>query len=370
MIYLDHAATSYPKPDTVASACQHWLENVGVSAERGDGPHSQAALECVTRARREIALLTGHDADHVGFCSGATEGLNLTLRALLKTGDRVLTTAFEHSSVVRPLTALRDTRKLQVDVVSPSSEGIDEQICQTIKAQSPAVVIFTHASNVTGAVLDAKRICDVAREHGATTVLDACQTAGNLSLQVGADIVISSCHKALLSPPGIGFVSLRKGMQLPSEKQGGTGSSMALADHPTEWPQAFEAGTPNTLAIFGLAAALEWIKKVGPVNILQRSLDRLTDIAEGLTELKNIQVFEPHSLQRTPVLSFVHSAYDPAEIGSILASNDIHVRTGFHCAPWIHQELGTQEAGTVRVSTGYETTKEDVAALLGILRGL
>jgi len=372
MIYLDHAATSWPKPDAVVAACQHWLTDIGVSAERGDGPRTRAAADTVANARRGVAAITGHRPDDVAFCSGATEGLNLALRGLLREGRSVTTTPLEHSSVVRPLVALAAQAGVRIQLLEHEDGDAmnSEAFCNQLTRQPTDVVVFTHASNVTGGVYDARRICETARAKGITTVLDASQTAGYLSLDVGADVVIASCHKALHGPPGLGFVSKRTTLALPPQKQGGTGSSAALDQHPTDWPLAFEAGTPNTPAIFGLNAALEWLADQTSTALLCRALDALRPIEEGLRELPGIEVVEPGSELRTPVVSFTHRDYDPAEIGAILASANIHARTGFHCAPWAHQRLGTQAAGTVRISTGPHTTQDDTATLLATLRTL
>jgi selenocysteine lyase/cysteine desulfurase len=372
MIYFDHAATSYPKPDAVVAAVQHWYQNVGVSADRGEGPRTREAASVVQRVRKGIAKMTGHTAERVACNSGATEGLNLVLRALLNPGDRVLTTPFEHSSVVRPLLALRDERNLQLDVptVGASSGPTDAALCEAIASNHPKAVVFTHASNVTGAIFDAERICNVARQHGTLSVLDASQTAGYLSLDVGADIVIGSGHKAIHGPPGIGFVSVHAALDLAPQKHGGTGSSAALERHPSQWPQAFEAGTPNTPAIFGLAAAMDWRAEQGEANLLHRALQRLGEIEAGLARLNGFRVIRPGTQGRTPVLSFVHASYDPLEIGSVLVANNIHARTGFHCAPWIHEHLGTAVAGTVRIATGPGTSPDDVTALLAVLATL
>jgi len=372
MIYLDHAATSWPKPDSVVAACQHWFTHIGISADRGDGPRTREAADVVQRVRQGIATMTGHEKDRVAFCSGATEGLNLVLRALLPDDTRVLTTPFEHASVVRPLVALRDERCLVVDVADRGANDgpTDEAILDALRTAPPRVLVFTHASNVTGGVFDAKRLCDAARDVGAITVLDVSQTAGYLPIDVGADVVIGSCHKAMHGPPGIGFVAARSDLELLPQKQGGTGSSVALERHPSHWPQAFEAGTPNTPALFGTAAALDWLAEQQPAQLLRRSLQSLLAIEAGLRELPGMRVLAPGSDVRTPVLSLVHTEYDPLEIGAILAGSDIHARTGFHCAPWVHAHLGTAASGTVRIATGPETSEAEVDTVLAALRSL
>jgi selenocysteine lyase/cysteine desulfurase len=372
MIYLDHAATSWPKPDSVVAACQHWFTHIGISAERGDGPRTREAFETVQRVRQGIAAMTGHPAGRIAFCSGATEGLNLVLRALLSNESRVMTTPFEHSSVVRALLALRDQRNLTIDVPDRGAAHgpTTDAICEALHKQPARVLVFTHASNITGGVFDAKRICETARKVGTQTVLDVSQTAGYLPLDVGADVVVGSCHKAMHGPPGLGFVSAHADLAMLPQKYGGTGSSVALERHPTEWPQAFEAGTPNTPALFGTAAALHWLGEHGPDVLLDRSLVSLNKIEAGLRELPKVRVLSPGTTTRTPVLSFVHDDYDPIEIGTILSGQGIHARAGFHCAPWAHEQLGTSAAGTVRIATGPNTSDHDATALLQVLKGL
>ncbi len=366
MIYLDHAATSHPKPPAVLAAMQRWFHEVSVSADRGDGSRCRTAAQEVAATRQLLADLVGLQGDRVAFCSGATEGLNLALRAILRPGDAVLTTAFEHSSVVRPLRALERERGLHLHVLplQPAGGlGLDD-VANALASLRPRLFVFLHASNVTGACLPAAALCEMARQHDCLTLLDASQTAGLVDLRVGADVVIGSGHKALHGPPGIGFVALRPGLELPSQKQGGTGSSVALEQHPHTWPQAFEAGTPNTPAIFGLGAALRWVREQEPARLLARSLARLDELAAGLQRKRGVRLLPPPPGPRVPVLSFVHEAYDPAELGALLDSAGVHVRTGFHCAPWVHAHLGTTQSGTVRMSPGPGTTSEGVAQAL------
>jgi len=366
MIHLDHAATSFPKPAAVLAAMQRWFEQVGVSADRGDGEHCLLARREVDVVRGRVASLCGVPARRVAFVSGATEGLNLVLRALLRPGDTVLTTAFEHSSVVRPLVALRDERHLQLVVLPPDPRGAPsaDAFEQALAAHRPRVAVFTHASNVTGAVFDAAAICERARAAGCATVLDASQTAGLLDLRVGADVVVASGHKALHGPPGIGFVAAREALELLPQKQGGTGSSRALDTHPTGWPQAFEAGTPNTPAIFGLGAALEWVLHETPAALLARGLQHVDRLAAGLAGKAGVRLLLPPPSQRVPVLSFVHDGFEPSELGALFAAAAVHVRTGFHCAPWLHAHLGSERSGTVRLSPGPLLDEVDLATAL------
>ncbi len=369
--YLDHAATSWPKPPAVRAATLRWLDDVGVSAARGDSRRCAEAAAEVDQARAGLARLCGVPADRVGFCSGATEGLNLALRALLRPGDRVVTTAFEHSSVVRPLVALARERGITFDVVPPTPEGgLDPAAMAAALASAPTrLCVFSHASNVTGAVFDAAAICRAARAAGALTLLDACQSAGHLPLAVGADVVVASCHKGLLAPPGLGFVAAAPGVDLPSQKQGGTGSSRALAEQPTEWPTAFEAGTPNTLALFGLAAALRSEGPLPRAADAERVRAQVDAFAHALAALPGLRVAPTPAGERLPTVAFAHAAFDCAELGGILAAAGFHVRSGHLCAPWLLPALGFP-AGVVRVSLGRAGDDGALGELVELLAGL
>lgn len=368
MIYLDHAATSYPKPAAVLEAMQRWFRDVGVSEARGDSRHCRAAAQEVASTRQMLGDLVGLPGDRIAFCSGATEGLNLALRALLRPGDAVLTTAAEHSSVVRPLRVLERERSLRVHVLAPRPDGSSflDDAATALATTRPRLCVFTHASNVTGTCNDAAALCGLARQHDCRTLLDASQTAGLVDVRVGADVVVGSGHKALHGPPGIGFVAAG-GLELAPQKQGGTGSSVALEEHPRAWPQAFEAGTPNTPGIFGLGAALRWVREQEPARLLAHGLARVDELCFGLRRKPGVRLLSPAAGPRVPILSFVHSGYDPAELGALFDSAGIHVRTGFHCAPWLHAHLGTQRGGTVRLSPGPATTSEDVERVLAAL---
>lgn len=371
MVYLDNAATSHPKPAAVLAAVQRWFAEVGVSAERGDSRRCTVAAQEVAAARAGVGAMLGWTGDRVAFVSGATEGLNLALRAMLAPGDVVLTTAYEHSSVVRPLRALQLERGIRIEILAPTSDGSITAATFTERANAlrPRLCVFTHASNVTGAVLDAAAFSQAARGVGASTLLDASQSAGHCDLRVGADVVVASAHKGLLAPPGLGFVAVRPGLTLRPQKQGGTGSSTALDEHPTGWPNAFEAGTANTPAVFGLAAALRWAAEhgAGANHTLQ---ERFGQLEQGLRRLPNVRLLVPPPGPRLPLLSFVHTHYDPAELGAVLDQHQVHVRSGHHCAPWLHAHIGTAASGTVRLSPGSTTTAADIDHVLAVLAAM
>ncbi|MCA8957556.1 MAG: aminotransferase class V-fold PLP-dependent enzyme, partial [Planctomycetes bacterium] len=280
----------------------------------------------------------------------------------------VLTTALEHSSMVRPLTHLAQRRGLELTVLDPDPSGrIDAaRAAEALARGGFRLFAFTHASNVTGAVLDAAGLCAVARAAGVATLLDASQTAGLLSIDVGATALAASAHKGLLGPPGLGVLAVAPELDLPPVRFGGTGSAAALDRQPDEWPGAMEPGTPNTPAILGLGAALEWLDAQNP-GALDRGLELIDLLRAELAP--EAECFGPHDGARIPVCSFRWPGLDPAECGLLLDAAGIHVRTGMHCAPWLHRHLGTEAGGTVRVSVGPFSRADDVREVPRALRG-
>lgn len=363
MIYLDHAATSFPKPPAVLATVQRWFSEQGVSASRGDSEACRVVAKEVAAVRHRMASMCGVPDHRLVFTSGATDSLNTFLDGYLRPGDRVLTTAVEHNSLVRPLVHLQQARGIEFDVIPPGSDGriSPAGFAVALAQRSYRLVAFSHASNVIGTVQDAGEICRLVRGHRGTSLLDASQTAGLLDLDVGADVVVASAHKSLLAPPGLGVLAVGEPVELAPSRFGGTGSSVALEQQPSEWPGAMESGTPNTPAILGLGAALEFLESRGRATILAEELANLDELRAALSN--RATVYGPATGARIPVLSFNVHDLDPAEVGMILAGAGVHVRTGFHCAPWLHAHIGTAAAGTVRVSLGPFSSRTDILAL-------
>ncbi len=363
MIYLDHATTSYPKPSGVLAAVQHWFEALGVSAGRGDTGRCSEVATMVDEVRHRLGRMCGVRAHRVVFTSGSTESLNLFLDGFLQPGDSFLTTNLEHSSLVRPLSHLGERRDLRGTWLPTDEHGrvSAEQFANELQRGDYRLVAFSQASNVFGSVMDAQLICAAAREHACVSLLDASATAGLLDLDVGADAVVGSAHKSLLGPPGLGFLAVREGVPLTITRFGGTGSSIALATQPEEWPTAMESGTPNTPAILGLRAGLDFIAAKGRDSILSRELGLIDQLRAELVD--RAILYGPITGDRIPVLSFNLQGFDPAEVGLILDAAGIHVRTGYHCAPHLFGGLRDQPRGTVRVSVGPFNSADDVRAL-------
>jgi cysteine desulfurase family protein len=374
-IYLDNAATSWPKPEAVYAAVDDWQRRVGSSYARGTSAAAEEARGVVDRARRAVATLLGEsDPRRVIFTSGGTEGLNLALFGLLRPGDHVVATVCEHNAVLRPLNWLSGPESLcpiEVTWVDCDAQGFvtAEAIAAAIRP-STRLVAMIHASNVTGAVQPVEAVGEVMRQRGVRLVVDAAQSIGKLPIdvnQLGADIVVAPGHKGLLGPQGTGVVWLRPGVEddLRPLKHGGAASGGELAQLPSVLPDRFEAGSPNLPGIAGLAAGVEHVLALGVYVIHSRLAESRRRLAEALGSIAGVRVYGPdnHSLQAGVVCVTVEG-YDPQVLASLLARVfGVESRAGLHCAPRLHQALGTlSTGGLVRFSPGLTTTVEELDA--------
>lgn len=372
LTYLDHAATSFPKPPEVLAAIQHWFTEVGVSPARGDGALCRAASAISNRTRTALARLCGVRKERLLFTSGATEAANLFLRGFLRDGDTVVASAAEHSAVARPLRGLQAEGRIQLHVVPVDEFGYmrRDRLHAALERHAPRLLAVNHASNVTGAVQDIASAGALARSHACTILVDASQSAGVLPLHdLPADVLFASAHKSLLGPPGLGFLALRDGVPLRPVKLGGTGSASAQDSPPEVWPGSFEAGTPNMPSIAGLGAALAWIEARGMAHLHRQGLEQIDSLRASLTQElgAGVRLLGPESGPRIAVLSFTLRDLDPAEAGTMLDAAGVHVRTGFHCAPWIHGCIGTEAGGTIRVSPGPFVSAADIQRVVRAL---
>ena len=359
-LYLDHAATSFPKAPGVLEAVAEWYRDFGVSASRGDGSAVDTVAERVTATRKSVARLCGTRADRTLFTSGATESLNIAIRSCLPTNRlRVLTTDTEHNAVARTLHAVdaRIDRIPAVDGRLDIEAGITRLREAAARGDGYDLFVFSHGSNVSGHVIDAAAWTEAARALEVPTIVDASQTAGTVDISsIEADFVAFSGHKGLLAPPGIGILGVRQGISLSAQRFGGTGGGgdeFHLDRQPSDWPGGFEPGTPNTPAILGLGAALSWRSRtVGPTPA--------TKFVHSFRELLANAGYTVYGQQnsddsRLPILAASPPAgIEVAEVGMQLAEQNIHVRTGMCCAPWIHRQLGPDPAksGVLRLSAG------------------
>ena len=368
VIYLDNAATSFPKAPGVAEAvADHLLRAAGNPGRSGHGLALAAQVPVDEARRRLSALLGAADASRLAFAQNATDALNTALWGLCRAGDRVLTSGLEHNAVVRPLAELALRRAVTVERVACGGQGtLDLAALETALRAGPVrLLALVHASNVSGAILPVAEAAALARAHGALVLLDASQTAGVLPLDVrslGADLVALPGHKGLLGPTGTGALWVAPGLALPSFRQGGTGSHSEEERHPERMPEALEAGTLNAAGLAGLAAALRWLEERG-VERVRAHEEALTGRLLGrLGEVRGVEVVGPAEARaRVGVVSIRVDGWEPVDLAAALdASFGIAVRAGLHCAPLAHRSLGTLPAGTLRLSPGAFSTEDEI----------
>ncbi len=365
-VYLDNAATSYPKPEAVYQAMDHFMREVGANPGRSGHRRSLAAGRIVLAAREKVAqLLHAPDPTQIVFALNITDSLNMAIKGLVRPGDHVLTTSMEHNSVLRPLTALRNRGVIELTTVpcSVTGELAPELVAAAIRPNT-AMIVLTHASNVVGTILPVTEVGQLAREQGICLVVDGAQGAGHLPVDVaaiGADIYAFTGHKSLLGPQGTGGMYVRPGLRITPWREGGTGSQSEQDVHPDFMPDCLEAGTANTVGIAGLAAGVSFLLDEGVEQIRTRE-ERLTQrLIDGLSQYPAVTVYGPRDAARvTPVVSFTVDGMDGAEVGFRLDQEyGIACRTGLHCAPHAHKTIGTFPGGTVRFSLGcFNTTAE------------
>lgn len=377
-MYLDHAATAFPRPDCVLDAVLTWLRRGG-SAGRGGHSAALHASSLLLQTRAALAeFLQAASPQSVLFTSGCTASLNTVLLGLLQPGHHVVASELDHNSVLRPLQHLQGTRGISVQHLpfNPNSGLLNPDDLRHALQRTPTrLVVLTHASNVTGRIQDIRTLTSIAHEYHALVLLDAAQTVGHwpCSLpELNVDFLAAAAHKGLAGPPGIGFL-----VAAPHHQQllqpllfGGTGTDSTSLDQPADSPARFESGTANLPAIAGLLAAVQLAQNTlherHSANIRNSRL-----LASGLAEIPGLRLLSPVAPEQTcGLVSFVLDGLDPAEVAGILdQSFDIQCRAGLHCAPLAHQRLGTlQTGGAVRFSPGWCTTEADIMAAVDAVR--
>lgn len=372
-IYLDNAATTWPKPTVVYEAMDDYARRVGAPAGRGAHWAGHEAMRIVDQCRQRLKTLLGAaDADQVIFCFNGTDALNLCLHGLLKPGDHAIATDVEHNSVLRPLHWLKQHRGIEFDLIPCSQVGLvdPDQLRSRLRPRTRLVVV-SHASNVTGAVQPVDELTKLAHEAGALVLIDAAQTAGCYPIQFRAssfDLLACSGHKGLLGPLGTGIVLMRGDLQskLDSFRQGGTGSE-SESEHQPELAEAkYESGNLNMHGLAGLAAGLQFVLENGEsFSSLKRELRR--QLYEGLSSLAGVSLYGPEPKHAcVDVLSFNVEGLDPHEVTLVLENlAQLQLRAGLHCAPRMHRTLGTaSRGGAIRASLGPFSTHEHVSVLI------
>jgi cysteine desulfurase family protein len=371
-IYLDNAATSWPKPEAVYRAVEQYQRDIGAAAGRGAYADALESGRLVELARSGVARLIGAgDPRRIVFTHNGTDSLNLAIHGFLQPGDHVVTTAAEHNSVLRPLRDLENCGGVKVTRVSCDSAGqVDPDDIRKALTADTKLIAIVHASNVTGAIQPVPDIGRIARDHGAALLVDAAQSLGHLPISVDemlVDLLAAPGHKGLLGPLGTGLLYIRPGVEsrLRSVRQGGTGTRSEEDCQPQTMPDKYESGNANVPGLAGLAAGVEFVETRGLLAIRRHELALTERLIERLGSTPQIHVFGPSQLaERVGVVSVRVEGYDPQEIAAVLdASYGIQVRAGLHCAPLVHRAIGSfNGGGTVRFSFNPSNTLDEIDA--------
>lgn len=375
MIYLDNAATTLRKPSCVRDAVLQAMEMAG---NPGRGAHGDAlsASRAVYEARCRLAAFFGcRRPDHVVFTCNATEALNMAIHGLFSAGDHVITTDLEHNSVLRPLYRLEDAGVITLDFVPADGQGrLDCDALPSLIRPNTKAIICTHASNLTGNLVDVARIGAIAKANGLLLVVDASQTAGVVPInmeEMGIDVLCFTGHKSMLGPQGTGGLCIREGVEIRPFKLGGTGVHSYDRSQPHAYPTRLEAGTLNVHGIAGLSAAVGYLNEVGVDTVHRRELALMRRFLDGIAAIPGVVCYGDFDSPRTAVVALNLGAEDSAAVADALWEDyGIAVRPGAHCAPRMHRALGTVEQGAVRFSFGWCNTEEEVDMAIRAVREL
>ena len=377
MIYLDNAATTMHKPQTVIDAVTQAMCSLG-NAGRGATSGALDAARTIHACRAKLARLLGCPrANHVCFTPNSTAALNTVINGVVRPGDRVVTTVLEHNSVLRPLNRLAVERGVTVEHAGCDANGaLDYDELERLVTPGTRAVVVTHASNVTGNAVDIARVAAMAHAAGALVIVDASQSAGTAHIDMhamGLDVVCFTGHKGLMGPQGTGGLAVADGVDVAPWAMGGTGVHSFDALQPLEWPTRLEAGTLNGHGIAGLSAGLDFIEAQGGVEAIAAHERALADrFLAGVREIPGIKLYGVFDQPtRSAIVSLNVGDIDSAEISDALMQGwGIATRPGAHCAPLMHRALGTERQGVVRFSFGYFNTDEEVDTAIDALRDL
>ncbi len=368
MIYLDNAATSFPKPAAVYDKIDRFMRESCANPGRSSHAMARESALCVMKAREQLAALFNvSNPLQIGFTSNATMALNMAIQGVLKKGDHVVTTAMEHNSVLRPLYELKKNGIITYTVVMPKNRfgAIDYYAISRAIRTNTRLIILTASSNVTGTIMPYGEVGELARKKGILYLVDASQGAGVLPFDVKAmsiSLLAFPGHKGLMGPQGTGGLFVDEKISLRPIIQGGTGSRSFETIHPVFMPDLIESGTLNTPGIAGLGAGAEFIIKTGTKTILEKKELLLLKLYERLAPHNRIKLFsmvEAH--QNSGIIALLVKNMDSSETANLLDSRyHIAVRPGFHCAPLAHQALGTEKTGLVRLSIGFFNTPDEM----------
>lgn len=375
MIYMDNAATTMRKPQEVIGAVTAAMCSMG-NAGRGAHEASLGASRTIFGVREKLAhFFNAKQAKQIVFTANSTESLNIALKGILNPGDHVISTMLEHNSVLRPLYELQE-KGVELSIIKSNLNGtVDYEDFEKEIKDNTKVIVCTHGSNLTGNLLDIKRIGEIAKKHGLLFIVDASQTAGVFPIDVQdmkIDVLCFTGHKGLLGPQGIGGMYVREGIHIRPLKSGGSGVQTYNKKHPVEMPEALEAGTLNGHGIAGLEAAVVYLEQKGIDNIRGIEQKLMWKFYEGVKDIPNVKIYGDFSTtQRCAIVTLNIGDYDSSEVSDeLLMTYGISTRAGGHCAPLMHEALGTVEQGAVRFSFSHYNTDEEIAAAVRAVKDL
>ncbi len=369
MIYLDNAATTFPKPQRVISAMCEAQRFYGANPGRGGHKMTLQAGRKVFFCRSTLADFFGAQEERVIFTLNCTSALNTAVKGSVKKGDHVIISSLEHNSVLRPIHKLCEQGKITYDVfeVNPSDEKETINNFRSLINDSTSLVVCTMVSNVFGTVLPFIKIGEICRKRNIRFILDGAQGAGSHRInlrEMSVDILCLPGHKGLLGPMGTGVLVLGENIEIDSLVEGGTGSSSLSASQPDFYPDRLESGTANLPGIVGLHEGVKFIRCFGGEGaVLKKESCLMHQLVEDLSVIPNLTVYDKMHTAKTNVLSFNVAGKHSEEVAESLDKMNIAVRAGYHCAYLAHKNCGTTESGTVRVSTGVFNTKKDIKNL-------
>ena len=374
MIYFDNAATTLHKPQEVIDAVIKAMTSMG-NAGRGNTSASMEASHIIFDTRENLAKLFNiKDSSRIAFTCNSTEALNIAIKGSLTTGDHIITTMLEHNSVLRPLYEM-ENKGVELSIIQADKLGniSYDEIKSLIKNNTKSIVC-THGSNLTGNLVDIEKIGKICKEHNLLFIVDVSQTAGVFPIDVkkmNIDILCFTGHKSLLGPQGTGGIFVKEGIEVTPLKSGGTGILTYSKTQPLIMPTHLEAGTLNGHGIAGLNAGIEFINKIGMKKIREKEENLMWRFYNEVKELPHIKIYGDFSKkERCPIVTLNIDNYDSGDIAEELLNYGVATRAGGHCAPLMHEALGTIKQGAVRFSFGYFNTEEEVDEVIKIIKNI
>jgi len=365
-VYLDNAATSWPKPDTVYQAVDHFMREIGASPGRGGHRQEEQAQRIADETRAALAqLFHAPDPQGVAFTLNATQAINMALKGLLRPGDHVITSSIEHNAMWRPLKAV-EKRGVEVTAAPCAPDGtLDPAAVESALQPNTRLIAMLHASNVLGTLLPIADVGEIAHRHGALLLVDAAQTAGAYPIDMqamGIDLLAFAGHKGTYGPHGTGGLVVRPGIELETWVEGGSGIQSRPDTMPEELPMRLEAGTQNAAGLAGLLAGVRFVLEQGVERIRAHEMALAGRLIERLRAIPGLAILGPVDPQkRTAVVAITVDDYSPDQLAAVLDKVfSVATRAGLHCAPQAHRAAGTLECGALRFSPGYFNTAEEI----------